>query len=138
LTDTCAGEYAEIQKISREIGECLHDETGCVAGGTVMTRAKYPPGFEQDLADDEFQCCYCGRFMDDRKHARGVRYEGWKLHTCLMCQAVLSVGRQPLTMAGRQRRVQKVLKIVRDNRPDYRMYVGMDGLAVSRLKKGLR
>ena len=103
-----------------------------------MKKPQYPPGFAQDLADEEFQCCYCGRFMKRRVDARVVRYEGWKLHSCLACEAILTIGRTPKTFAAKQKRVRQVLRIERPFNDQVRVYVGQDGVGRVELRKGAR
>lgn len=88
-----------------------------------------------ELADKEFQCVYCGRFMDDPKAVRRVRENGLWLHACVACGLILSVSRLA-TLESKQDRVQDLLKIEHSPSPEsFRCYVNRQGVGVMKRRK---
>lgn len=84
----------------------------------------------------EYQCIYCGRFMDDRRATRRTEEEGWIVYACVACDTMKPLMRAK-TLKGRQAAAQKMFGVKALPRvPGMGWFVLQDGTMALRPRKG--
>lgn len=83
----------------------------------------------------EWQCIYCGRFMDDRRAIRRVNEDGWDVYACVACHRVMPMSRSK-RLKGRQKYAIQFFNLRSVPQfPGYAWYVGQDGLPALKPRK---
>lgn len=83
----------------------------------------------------EYQCIYCGRFMDDRRATRRTEEDGWVVYACVACDTIKPLMRAK-TLKGRQRFAQKFFGVNYLPRvPGHGWFVKQDGVPILRPRK---